>query len=152
MNGSHIYLFPFFLLGLSLSRFSLLKNSNKFWEWVILISLLILLSVFEASGKRSIYGLVVGLTVCVSLIITRIRILILYGLGIYSYGIYLLHVFFTASSRIFLYKVGIDNKIVTLLIGVTLGLLGPIFLEMLVENNSLLSLCFFWENFETEYR
>ena len=30
-----IYLFPFFLLGLYISRFSLLKNSNKFLGWFI---------------------------------------------------------------------------------------------------------------------
>jgi peptidoglycan/LPS O-acetylase OafA/YrhL len=53
------------------------------------------------------------------------------GIGRYSYAIYLFHVFFTAATRIGLERIGIVSLLVHALLGVLMGLAGPILVDRL---------------------
>jgi peptidoglycan/LPS O-acetylase OafA/YrhL len=56
-------------------------------------------------------------------------------LGGYSYGIFLLHVFPVAGSRIVLMKLGVTNKELLFTIGLFCGLTVPIVMETLIRKN-----------------
>lgn len=51
----------------------------------------------------------------------------------YTFHIYLLHTFFTAAVRILLQKISIDNFYIHFMLGVTLGIIGPIIIGLILN-------------------
>ncbi|MCZ8256299.1 MAG: acyltransferase, partial [Polaromonas sp.] len=58
----------------------------------------------------------------------------------WSFAIYLLHVFFTAASRILLKKIGVTDTYVLLMAGLAAGLVGPIVSALLISRHAGLNL------------
>ncbi|MBK8161346.1 MAG: acyltransferase [Rhodospirillaceae bacterium] len=81
---------------------------------------------FNEPTKRA-FGFLVGLSACGSFFLWRIKSRALAFIGDKSYAIFLLHVFFTAGSRIVLLKLAPALSVdVLFLVGVLSGVFGPI--------------------------
>lgn len=135
-----IYLTPFFLFGMSIVRFKISPLS-------ILPSLLGFVGIMAAiyfltDGVygRSLLGCVIGMFSCYLLLGIRLKIHWLAKIGIYSYSIYIFHVFFTAASRIIVTKIVELPVEVNFLIGITVGILGPIFVYQVAVKTPYTSL------------
>ena len=128
-----IYLLPFFLLGLTLSRFGYLPSRAV---GVLLVgstgALIFLVNTDTELVRRSLYALSVGALACIGLLAIGAISRPLSALGAYSYSIYLHHVFFTAASRIVLYRMGLNDVWWLLFFGVLSGVAGPLLLEKLL--------------------
>ena len=83
--------------------------------------------------KHSVFALVFGLCSCLFLLSLKIKSKLLARIGVYSYSIYLLHVFFTAGTRIVLHAVNVDVLAVLYFSSLTAGVLGPIFVEVVLR-------------------
>ena len=136
-----IYLLPFFLLGMGLQRYLLIKEMH--WSAkiaIILLPVVIFYLIYTGSiplyGKRTLFALLLGFLSCVALYFSGLRSILLAKIGIYSYSIYIFHVFFTAGTRIILYKTGIDQLELVFVISLVLGLAGPIIIEFILEKTS----------------
>jgi peptidoglycan/LPS O-acetylase OafA/YrhL len=127
-----LYLFPYFLLGLYCSRFPLqIKNQKALGYLLITVIILFLLFFGQqyGGGRRSLNALIIGTMFCIGLLFIKTESVFLSKIGIYSYGIYLFHIFFTAASRIFFVKTGITEIWILFILGTTLGLAGPMLVE-----------------------
>ena len=130
------YLFPYFLIGLYCSRFPLRIKNQKPLGYLLIITVMLFLLFFGqqyGGERRSLNALVIGSIFCIGLIVVEIESGFLSKIGIYSYAIYLFHVFFTAASRIFFLKVGITEIWVLFILGTILGLAGPILVEWIAS-------------------
>jgi fucose 4-O-acetylase-like acetyltransferase len=133
-----IYLMPYFLLGLALVRFPL-KDAMLHPGWRVLLAVVALgalsLTVHNSAAldRRSPQMLLAGALACAALLHSGLVLPWLAGIGRHSYAIYLFHVFFTASTRLLLVRLGIESLALQLLLGVTAGLLLPIALARLLE-------------------
>ncbi len=140
LNGA-IRLLPFFLLGYGLHRYAqhierraILTVSVAAFAVVFLVRLWTLGETGAVGGValRSL-SLSVGVFGLVTLMLARqrLRSVRLAWLGQYAFGIYLLHVFGSAGTRIALGALGLDSDVVVFLVGMV-GALGlPIVLEVL---------------------
>ena len=95
-----VYLTPFFLLGMSIVRFNILPLP-------VLPSVVGFLGImaivyFSTNGiaGKSLLGCVIGIVSCYFLLGMKLEVSWLARVGLYSYSIYIFHVFFTAASRI----------------------------------------------------
>lgn len=121
-----IYLTPFFLFGMSIVRF-------KISPLPILPSLLgfvgIMAAIYSLTDGvygRSLLGCVIGMFSCYFLLGLKLSSTWLARIGIYSYSIYIFHVFFTAAIRIVIEKI-VDVPVeVNFVFGLAAGLAGPI--------------------------
>jgi peptidoglycan/LPS O-acetylase OafA/YrhL len=66
-------------------------------------------------------------------------------LGGYSYGIFLFHVLFAATSRFVLGRLGVKDESLLVLGGLTCGLLGPVVLSMVFSRFNFTSVLFLGE-------
>jgi peptidoglycan/LPS O-acetylase OafA/YrhL len=141
-----LYLLPFFLLGLGLNRFAEYLFNKK---TLIPIFTILLIGLFiqqydwftfgySDKGRVGLLGIIVGITGIWLLFFIRKPNKFLAWLGYYSYGIYLLHVFGTAGSRIFSKYLGIENTLMLFIIGLTFGLGLPILLELVILKSKIL--------------
>jgi fucose 4-O-acetylase-like acetyltransferase len=129
-----IYLMPYFLMGLACTRFSLAPWLAR--EWVKVGLVLLSVGLFFYMGRpipnpdrRTAAMLLIGLSLCLSCLIWARGVRCLAWVGRYSYAIYLFHVFFTASIRIALHQVGISYFFLDMVLGIAMGLLGPMLIE-----------------------
>jgi fucose 4-O-acetylase-like acetyltransferase len=137
-----VYLLPFFLAGLACKRFEIGGPAARGAAAAVFIcaaTTAMLLPQFSEQGN-SIAAL--GLGVCSAFLLLRSgwNSRRLAYVGSYSFPIYLLHVFFTAASRILLKKVGVTDTNVLLASGLTAGLLGPIVSALLIRRHAGLNL------------
>ncbi len=135
--GNYLYLLPFFVLGMGINRFSEIIYAR----YAVAIMLLLLIGglaiqqmnwfglISLPSQRFGILGIFVGLTGIYLIFHIRRTFSPLADLGYYAYGIYLFHVFGTASSRIFSKALGIENLLSLFIIGMVFGLGVPIILE-----------------------
>ena len=131
-----IYLMPYFLAGLGFSRFNSAPWLARRWVQIGLV--LIAVGTVLAMGlpvpnpdRRTLLMLAAGLSLCILLLGSGIEAAWLAGIGRYSYAIYLFHVFFTAATRIGLERIGIDSLLIHVVLGVLLGLAGPMGVDRL---------------------
>jgi peptidoglycan/LPS O-acetylase OafA/YrhL len=127
-----IYLFPYFLVGLYCARFPVQIKNQKALGYLLITAIMLFLLFFGqqyGGGRRSLNALIIGTIFCVGLLFIKAESVFLSKIGIYSYGIYLFHIFFTAASRIFFVKVEITEIWILFILGTTLGLAGPMFVE-----------------------
>ncbi len=142
-----IYLLPYLLLGMFFQRYDFKKYLNKTTLvvlFIVLLSLLILIGIdlIPLYSRRSIFGITMGLLSCTFFLSTKLRIPFLSKIGFYSYSIYLFHVFFTASSRILLNKLALNNINLIFLFGVIIGILGSILLEKILDGTNFTRVLF----------
>ncbi len=130
------YLFPYFLVGLYCSRFPVQIKNQKAIGYLIVTAVILFLIFYGqqyGEGRRSLNALIIGTTFCTALLFTEVNSAFLARIGIYSYSIYLFHIFFTAASRIFFKKIGVTNIWELFIPGLAFGLIGPILLELIAS-------------------
>jgi fucose 4-O-acetylase-like acetyltransferase len=142
-----IYLFPFFLLGMGVSRFKWGAARAKLISTVLCLVSLGVFTALHISGEldgagRTDTGLLLGSIACLALYYSSFRINSLAIIGGYSYSIYLFHVFFTAGTRILLYQLGIEDTNIVFVISMVMGVSGPIVVEMVLGGFNLSRLLF----------
>lgn len=133
-----IYLLPYFLLGMGLQRYFHQSSHNVWLGGALSASVLAILVLMYAgeiplSPKRSILALIIGGTACTGLLFLNLRSNTLAYIGIFSYSIYLYHVFFTAGTRIALYRLGVADLHILFIVSVCAGLVGPVLIEIALE-------------------
>lgn len=129
-----IYLMPYFLVGLGCSRFSLEPWLAKRWVQggLFFLSATLLLAMgipMPNPDRRTAAMLLVGLLLCLLCLSVGGVVRCLARVGRYSYAIYLFHVFFTASIRVALHQAGIHYFLLDMVLGIALGLVGPMLIE-----------------------
>jgi peptidoglycan/LPS O-acetylase OafA/YrhL len=132
------YLFPYFLAGLFCTRFPFQLNHPRATGYIAITAVLLFLLFFgrEYGGeRRSINALIIGTIACPALLLAKAESTWLSTIGKYSYAIYLFHVFFTAASRIGLTKLGVSNIWLLFFAGISIGLIGPILIELIAQRN-----------------
>ncbi|MBD9657408.1 acyltransferase [Pseudomonas sp. PDM12] len=149
-----IQLFPFFLLGLGLYRFSerLITRSSVI---TMAVALAILTGIDQAylfalveldESEQAVVGTALGLAAISLLIARRFYFKPLAWLGYFSFEIYLFHVFGTAGARIVLNKLQVHEAWLVLTVSMVLGLLLPVAFKVVLERISalhFLSVAFF---------
>jgi surface polysaccharide O-acyltransferase-like enzyme len=129
-----IYLMPYFLFGLAFSRFALKPYLTSAWVRGGLLILAIVAVIWMGMpvsnpDRRTVAMLAVGLSLCMlSLSLARV-VPWLAAIGRHSYAIYLFHVFFTPALRIALNLMQIKLLPIDILLGLAIGLAGPIVLD-----------------------
>lgn len=142
-----IYLFPYFLLGTILQRFSIIKYLNLFvgimlGTGITLLFLMMSSDIITIASKRSLIGLILGIMSCITLLSTKAVSRGLAKIGLFSYSIYLYHVFFTAGTRITLNKFATVDINILFIISLTLGIAGPIAVEYFFNGTNFTRLAF----------
>lgn len=137
-----VYLLPFFLAGLACKRFEItgpVARGAAAAAFICAATVAMLFPQFSEQGN-SIAAL--GLGVCSAFLLLRSGWSSRYlaYVGSYSFAIYLLHVFFTAASRILLKKIGVTDTYVLLVAGLGAGLIGPIVSALLISRHAGLNL------------
>ena len=130
------YLLPFFLWGLGITRFATLATivqSRRLW-WALALSALLLWAGAAQYGaladRRNAVMLVLGLLGATALWLRPPTWPLFDWLGKNSYVIFLFHVFFTASTRMALHRLHLDNLPLNLIAGVFMGIAGPALLSL----------------------
>jgi len=128
-----VYLMPFFLFGLFAVRFEL----KTLWPMVsiaLFLALMTTLFVLDTQLRgQSLIGCLVGLASCYLLLGSKLSVPVLAKIGIYSYSIYIFHVFFTAATRIITGKVVELPTELDLVLGLSAGIIGPIFIYYIAQ-------------------
>jgi len=135
-----IYLLPYFLFGLLVNRFKLEDKVGFFLKRVILLTTVLILygiadGYMSVESKYSFVSLVVGCLSCFVLLSFRLQSALLAQIGVFSYGIYLYHVFFTAGSRIVFTNIGVTNISLLFSISLLLGIIGPVIVDVVFRKN-----------------
>jgi fucose 4-O-acetylase-like acetyltransferase len=129
-----IYLLPYFLVGLAFSRFPLrpLLANPLLRAGLTVLAIVSVLSMglpVANPDRRTAVMLLAGVSLCLLCLSLGIVIPWLASIGRRSYAIYLFHVFFTASARIGLHSLQINFMPVDILLGLILGLAGPMVVD-----------------------
>ena len=123
-----VYLLPFFLGGLACKRFEIGTSTARLLAAVVFIGAAVVAMSFPQISEQggSLPALALGISGVFLLLRSGWRSQNLAYIGSFSFAIYLLHVFFTAASRIFFQKLGITDTYVLLMLGAAFGVGGPI--------------------------
>ena len=146
LNGA-MYLLPFFLLGVAVERFSLLNILKASSGYLLLIGVfiylyLILSGYITLQDKRSFDGVLIGCIFCCAILAINLKINVFARIGLFSYTIYLYHVFFTAATRIALKKIGIVDINSVFILSLIAGVFLPIIVEKVFNKNNTTRLLF----------
>jgi surface polysaccharide O-acyltransferase-like enzyme len=134
IDGS-VYLLPYFLLGLFVQRFGIGRAGLAAAIVVLVAAIVSLAWIFTCCSWRllpdrsGLAAVMIGASACVVMNASRLRVAWLAKIGVYSFGIYMFHVFFTAGSRVALQHLGVDAVAVLGVVGCLVGIAGPILLE-----------------------
>lgn len=122
-----VYLLPFFLGGLACRRFAIGSMTMRWLAVALLINAAVWLWAGPSNtASASLAGLTVGLAGAFLLLRSEWQNRWLALVGSYSFAIYLMHVFFTAASRLLFYALGLYDPYALLILGTTAGVVGPI--------------------------
>ena len=140
-NGA-VYLMPFFLAGLACQRFELRSVPARWLATAVLgLACLWLAALPQPLGQGlSLPGLLAGLSVAFLLLRSGWRWPALAYVGSFSFAIYLMHVFFTAASRIAFNRLGLMDVYVLFGLGTLLGIAGPMLAALLIGRSARLKL------------
>ncbi len=135
-----LYLFPFFLLGMGLQRFAIMKLIGVKTGFLLIIGMTFILVMqhfeFVKIIKQSFMGFALGAMSCVGLLSIKFESALLAKIGEFSYTIYLYHVFFTAGARIILNKLGVYDINILFLSSLIAGIVGSIIVELLFNRSN----------------
>lgn len=125
------YLFPYFILGVLYYR--VLEPLVRRHARLLLPALALLCLGYVSfttglgdTGTLSYLSLGFSILLLLLAATANVHIPLLARLGAYSYAIYLLHVFFTAATRLVLERLGVTHPYLGFLLGLSAGLLGPV--------------------------
>lgn len=137
-----VYLLPFFLAGLACKRFEIGGPAARGAAAIGFICAATVAMLFPQFSEQGNSIAALGLGVCSAFLLLRSGWSSphLAYVGSYSFAIYLLHVFFTAASRILLKKLGVTDTYVLLAAGLAAGLAGPIVSALLISRSASLNL------------
>ncbi|CAH0234265.1 hypothetical protein SRABI70_02554 [Pseudomonas sp. Bi70] len=136
-----VELFPFFLLGLGLYRFSERLITRRS-VMTMAVALAILTGIDQAylfalveldESEQAVVGTALGLAAISLLIARSFYFKPLAWLGYFSFEIYLFHVFGTAGARIGLNKLQVHEAWLVFTVSMALGLLLPVAFKVLLE-------------------
>lgn len=137
--GDATFLLPYFLLGLGVRRFGVPGGRPLALAWLGLGAVGLLLHQggwfgwWRLGGPWSHVGSsLVGTATVVALLTYRVAWAPLAAVGTCSYGIYLMHIFGTAGSRVLLGRAGVTSLGALALAGVVAGIALPMALEKAV--------------------
>lgn len=121
------YLLPFFMGGLACRRFAIGSTPARSLAAALFASAAVWLSMQTGQNATVDFaGLIVSLSLVFLLLRSGWQVRWLAYIGGFSFAIYLLHVFFTAASRLFFSATGLFDPVLHTLLGTTAGVLGPI--------------------------
>lgn len=126
-----LYLFPYFLLGVLYYRVLEPRVRAHARLLAPVLALLCLgygglTPVLDDAATLSHLSLGFSVLLLLLAATASLRLRLLARLGMYSYAIYLLHVFFTAATRLALEHLGVNQPYPGFALGLAAGLLGPI--------------------------
>lgn len=129
-----IYLAPYFLWGLALSRFDVralaMNNGVMFVILIVAVIAMFRMGVpMPNPDRRTAEMLMAGLCLCVLVLRMPLKGAWWAKVGASSYAIYLFHVFFTAASRIATEKMAMSWLPLQIALGGLLGVVGPMWIE-----------------------
>ncbi|MCX6267004.1 MAG: acyltransferase [Bacteroidetes bacterium] len=145
-----IYLFPFFIIGLGIKRFSTFFADKKLniLLLVLLVGSLILqqlawYGVIEYNlSKGSGVGLLIGVTGTVLLFRIKWNVKWLVWFGSYAYTIFLFHSFGTAGGRILTNRIGISEIVIVFSISLICGMFVPVLAEQVLDRFGITRMLF----------
>jgi fucose 4-O-acetylase-like acetyltransferase len=130
-----VYLLPFFLGGLACYRFAIGSTVMRWLAVALLVGAVVRL--WAGPGNTaiaSLAGLTVGLASAFLLLRSGWQNRWLAFIGGYSFAIFLMHVFFTAASRLFFTALGLSDPYALLVLGTTAGVVGPIVAALILAH------------------
>jgi fucose 4-O-acetylase-like acetyltransferase len=135
-----IYLLPYFLVGLAVSRFPQAQAVTGALGKACLLAMaaaaiLTMGLPVPDPERRTVPMLLAGVSLCLLVLGSGLSASWLARVGRFSYAIYIFHVFFTASARISMELLGVDNQPVDLVLGLSLGLAGPMLVASLASRH-----------------
>jgi len=136
-----VYLAPYFLLGMGLQRYKLIGEIKLRVKVTIILSTIILFylsynGTIPIDGNRTLLALLLSFVSCIALYSSGLKWEFMARIGVYSYSIYIFHVFFTAGSRILLNKIGTSQLEIFIVTSLVFGIIGPIVIELALEKTS----------------
>ncbi|MEO7887915.1 MAG: acyltransferase [Polaromonas sp.] len=137
-----VYLLPFFLAGLACKRFNIGTPRARLVAaaaFICAATAAMLFPQFSEQGS-SMAALALGVSSAFLLLRSGWSFPPLAYIGSFSFAIYLLHVFFTAASRIIFRKLGVTDTYVLMMLGLTAGVAGPVVSALLINRHAGLSL------------
>lgn len=155
-------LLPFFLIGYGLRRYSLfdLRGGPALAVTVAFAAVFTIrmLTIFRVYTPNAYVDRMIAIAVaCTALILiysarNLLNAKVLGWIGGFSFGIYLLHVFATAATRMFLERLGMHQAVVLFVIGTVLGVAAPIAFLLLFRNVGLVRTFLLGERFTPRRR
>lgn len=136
-----VYLLPFFLAGLACRRFEWKLALWRPAAAALLMAAALAVALnpaISASDRSNLPSLLLGLAAGFLLIQSNLQNRFLAWVGTYSFAIFLLHVFFTAASRIALRRMGVTDTYVLLVAGMLMGAAGPVVAALMIRRSWLL--------------
>lgn len=129
-----VYLMPFFLGGLASKRFDydraqLMKIALIGLTGAALYAALL----HHTTVPSDLATVLLGLSASFLLLQSRIDNRFFAYIGSFSFAVYLLHVFFTAGSRIVLTRLGVNDTYLLIGAGMAAGVTGPVVAAMLIN-------------------
>jgi peptidoglycan/LPS O-acetylase OafA/YrhL len=143
--SSALYMLPFFIWGLGIYRFRDVFDHRAMTLATLGIAVVAItarqLALLDVTplpvGRQDPITLIAGLAGCALLLRRRFQIPWLATIGSFSYGIYLLHVFGTAGSRIVLARAGVTDAATVFLAGMAAGIAFSVVAEKILARNAL---------------
>lgn len=143
-----LYLFPFFLIGIGIFRYRyhLLNSRVAYLTFVVfavavVIQQLAWFGLIPLQERHSVLGMTVGVSAALLLFRMKYQNDLLIWIGGHAYGIFLFHVFFTGGSRIVLTRLGIENPLLVLCLGVIAAIILSIVVERAIRLSPFLRFC-----------
>ena len=136
-----VYLLPFFLGGLACRRFEMRPTLWRHAAAALLVAAALAVALnpaISAADRSNTASLLLGLSAAFLLVQSHLQGRFLAWLGTYSFAIFLLHVFFTAASRMALRRLGVTDTYVLLVAGMLMGTAGPMVAALVIRRYWLL--------------
>jgi hypothetical protein len=147
------YLLPYFIAGLATARPGVQSvlgspRGRVALALAAILAVALLEPVHPNPDRRTWTMLAAGTVLCLLCVSLRPRVEFLARIGMGSYVIYLMHVFFTASARLAMHRVGVDAVGPNFAVGLACGLAGPLMLQALVHRSRWASLLVLGESLQ----
>jgi hypothetical protein len=138
------YLLPYFLLGVGMTRLNWdAQQQNRSSGILRIVFGAALVTVLMLQGKGlerfSLGMLGAGLLLASGFWSLGWRNALLSRIGIYSFSIYLFHVFFTSATRMSLHAMSVQDDVLILVVSVPVGVIGPVLTQHMIAKSKVVS-------------